>query len=61
MEEKIYSMCDVPWWERLKTKEEKDEYCMKRFGITFDEYEEIIDSNRPYQEIYNEILKRHST
>lgn len=57
----IYDMCDVPWWERLKTKEEKDAYCMKRFGINYDEYQEIVASDKPFQEKHNEILKRHST
>lgn len=37
------TMCDIPWWERLKTAEEKDAYCKEHYGVTFAEWwEEVI-------------------
>ena len=37
-------LCDVPWWEMLKTKEEKDEYCQETMGISYEEYlKEVVD------------------
>lgn len=42
-------MCDVNWWDELKTHEEKDKYCQENYGISYMEWmKEIIDPTMKY-------------
>lgn len=34
----VNNFCDVPWWERLKSEEEKDRYCQEKYGVSFAEW-----------------------
>lgn len=36
-------LCDVPWWEELKTDEEKDKYCREHYGMSYAEYLEELE------------------
>ncbi len=57
---KPITMCDVPWWEQLESEIEKDEYCKNKFGISYAEYLQIIESDCPIEEMYKPMLKKHS-
>ncbi|MCD7731690.1 MAG: hypothetical protein LUI05_09395 [Oscillospiraceae bacterium] len=50
MANRFNDMCDVSWWDRLKTVEEKDEYCRKQFGMTYAEWEESLNVNFHYDQ-----------
>ena len=54
------TLCDVPWWEQLESENEKDEYCKNKFGISYAEYMQIIESDLPINEMYKPIRKKHS-
>ena len=51
------SMCDIPWWDYLKTKEEKDKYCQEHFDMSFAEFwaeveHQTVGYNPETQEFY---------
>lgn len=31
-------LCDVLWWEDLKTYEDKDKYCIEHYGMSFADF-----------------------
>ena len=37
------NLCDVLWWEALKTDEEKDQYCKEHYGMSFAEWWEEVE------------------
>ena len=38
------TMCDVNWWDELKTHEEKDKYCQENYRISYMEWlKEVVD------------------
>lgn len=48
MNNRFDDMCDVPWWDRLKTKEEKDSYCQSHYGMSYDEWQDSLNYNYRY-------------
>lgn len=60
MNNRFNDMCDVPWWESLKTIEEKDNYCNVHFHLTYAEYLKIINSDLPIKEAYEKTFSKHS-
>lgn len=48
MNNRFDDMCDVPWWEKLKTEEEKDKYCQSHYGMSFAEWEESLNYKYRY-------------
>lgn len=57
---KSITLCDIPWWEKLESDEKRNEYCKNTFGISYNEYLQIIDSDLPINEMYKQILEKHS-
>lgn len=58
MDKSKISFCEIPWYESLKTKEEKDAYCIDNFGISFDQYLELIQSDLPIKETYSALIEK---
>lgn len=56
------TLCDVPWWEELKTDDEKDKYCREHYDLTYSEYLEVLDSPLPIREALNQVMnkRKHS-
>lgn|GEM_PF-6355241 len=42
-------LCDVLWWEELKTDEEKDQYCKEHYGMSYlDFWKEVENPSVKY-------------
>ena len=48
MSNQFDDMCDIPWWDRLKTKEEKDAYCQSHYGMSFEEWKDSLNYDYRY-------------
>ncbi|MBP1548933.1 MAG: hypothetical protein J6A05_02915 [Oscillospiraceae bacterium] len=57
MEKRNFDLCDVPWWEALKTDEERDKYCKEHYGISYAEYlEELEHPTVKYDPVTQEFI-----
>jgi len=54
-----YEFGDLNWWDALTTDEEKDKYCKNNFGMTYNDYLEIVNSDRPIKEMIEEMHNKY--
>lgn len=55
----LYEFGELNWWDALKTDEEKNEYCKEVFKMTYEDYLEIINSDRPIKEMILEMQAKY--